>query len=305
MPSGRLKRTVAGNEPARWLALKMVQARARLDRGGRPPRVFATSVPKAGMHLVTAILDQLPEMRFSGLHLAPDDFSCGEPAPISGERPAGRPVDRGRLRTALERARNGQYVRAHFPPDAALLSTLDELGYRTVFVYRDPRDVAVSHAFYVTRLRRHQLHHRYAEVLKTDAERILASITGFPSDGQGEGLASLSTRVGQYRQWLTVPGVLACRFEELVGERGGGSSSAQLASIQRIASHVARPLSEEQAEAVARRAWSSGSVTFRKGAIGDWANHFDQAHREAFRGPGARLLADYRYEIDDGWIGDG
>lgn len=304
MPFGRLKRTIARSARARSVALGLLRTRARLERAGRPPRVFVTSLPKAGSHLATAVLDQLPAMRFSGLHLVPDDFPLPEAASSRDRPEPERPIDLGRLRRMLESARPGQYVRAHFPPIPALLTLLEELDYRTVFVYRDPRDVAVSFAFYVTDLKRHHLHQRYTNEFKTDAERILASITGFPRDSAGNGLVPLLALAQEYRAWLSAPGVLSSRFEDLVGERGGGSREAQLAAIERIASHVDRPLTERELDAVARRAWSSGSVTFRKGAIGDWTNHFVAAHREAFRGLGSRLLVEYGYEDDDAWIRD-
>ncbi len=305
MSPGRLKRSVARHERVRALALGLVRARARLDRGRTPPRVLATSVPKAGSHLATAVLDQLPAMRFSGLHVIPDDFRSSEAEASSDGRWWRRPIDFGRLRAALARVHPGQYVRAHLPPSPELLTLLEELGYKTVFVYRDPRDVAVSFAFYVTGLERHHLHHRYANVLETGDERILASITGFRRDSIGEGQPPLLALVEEYRSWLSAPGILACRFEDLVGERGGGSREAQLASIDRIARHVDRPLTREAIEAIARRSWSSGSVTFRKGTIGDWENHFVSAHREAFRGRGARLLIEYGYEADDAWTRNG
>lgn len=284
-----LARTLARSWRMRQLALRLLRARARLARGS-PPRVFVTSVPKAGTHLATAILDELPRMRFSGWHVTPQDF-----------RRAAGDVDWSRVEALLARQPQGSFVRAHFPWSARLAELLDRHGYRTIFVYRDPRDVAVSHAFYVSRLARHVVHGRYA-ALTTDSDRILASIVGSPADVHGPAVPPVARAVEEFLPWRTTRGVLSCRFEDLVGERGGGSAERQRRAVESIARHVNRPLEPEEVGAVVDRAWSPSSITFRRGAIGDWVNHFDASHREAFRGRAARAVIAYGYEDDDGWI---
>ncbi|HEV2076023.1 MAG TPA: hypothetical protein VGR10_07265, partial [Thermoleophilaceae bacterium] len=309
---------------ARAVAMRLVRARARLGRA-RPPRVFVTSLPKAGTHLATAALDELPHMRYSGWHVTPQDF--GQPdsspptsaerpdppvtrdarsAPIGADAPSVRrsssAVDWDTLAATLSAVPQGRFVRAHFPWSERLVELLRSLGYRTVFVYRDPRDIAVSHAFYVTRLRRNVLHRRYAHGFASDSERILASIVGSPADSTGPAVPHIGAPLEAYLPWRTTPGVLASRFEDLVGAEGGGSSEAQLGALQDIARHVERPLGPGEARRLAARVWSPRSMTFRRGVVGDWRNHFERQHREAFRGRGARLLVAYGYERDEGWI---
>lgn len=285
-------RTLAKSSRTRELALRLVRARARLGRGD-PPRVFVTSVPKAGTHLATAILDELPRMRYSGWHVTPHDFRAADGR--------GTTVDWDRVERMLAGQPQGTFVRAHFPWAPRLAELLDRHGYRTIFVYRDPRDIAVSHAFYVTRLARHVVHARYA-ALETDSQRILASIVGSAADSQGPEVPPLARALEEFLPWRTAPGALSCRFEDLVGERGGGSAERQREVITEIARHVDRPLGPEQAQAVVDRAWSPTSITFRRGMIGDWMNHFDDSHREAFRGRPARSVIAYGYEDDDSWI---
>ena len=102
-------------------------------------------------------------------------------------------------------------------------------------------------------------------------------------------------------QWIGRPGVLVCRFEDLVGERGGGSVERQLRGIEMIGEHIGRPLGPGQAEAIVSRTWSQKSSTFRKGVIGDWRNHFTEEHKQAFKEQAGAELVRLGYEDDLDW----
>jgi hypothetical protein len=55
-------------------------------------------------------------------------------------------------------------------------------GRATVFVYRDPRDMLVSHVFYATDMHKgHGMHTYYNETLTTMEERLNAAIQGVTS----------------------------------------------------------------------------------------------------------------------------
>ena len=102
-------------------------------------------------------------------------------------------------------------------------------------------------------------------------------------------------------QWIGGPGVHVCRFEDLVGERGGGSAERQLLAIEAIGEHIQRPLGRDQAKAIATRTWSQKSSTFRKGVIGDWRNHFTDEHRRVFKDEAGKELVQLGYENDLDW----
>ena len=291
----KAKQFVARSGRIRTTRNRGLQTLARVARSGRPPRVLVNSYPKAGTHLVTQLLDDLPQMRFTGWHIVPDDFTAGGGRPPSaGEMPA---LDWERVTTVLRRIKPGQYLTAHFSAYPRFLELLQQLEYRTVFVYRDPRDLAVSMAMYVARLSRHEHHRRYS-MMDSDAARLLATIIGFEPSAHERGLRPIGEQLRNYLGWLgATDDVLCCRFEELVGARGGGTDQAQVSAIRDIAAHVGRPLAKPEATEIAARAWSSGSVTFRRGVAGDWANRFDAHHAAAFAAQGGEdLLREYGYE---------
>jgi hypothetical protein len=268
----------------------------------RGPRVLAVSMPKAGTHLVAALLRNLPHMMFSGRHHVLRDFE------LPGARPQSRrqglresELDWERFERSLAAVNKGQFLTAHFAALPKLVSLLDDLDYRTILMTRDPRDVAVSGVFYIARLERHPLHERFTTELGDFDARLMASIRGLPATEGLRGLASISRRIARYQRWLEVANVYGCRFEDLVGPSGGGSKEAQHRAIGAIADHVHRHLSPAEIEAVADKTWSQKSSTFRKGAIGDWENHFSEEHRTAFKEIAGDALIELGYERDRNW----
>jgi sulfotransferase 6B1 len=259
------------------------------------PRVFANSFPKGGTHLLSALLGELPRMMFSGVHRAAGDYTDDE------LRPDGANLDWPRLRRTLESVNRGQYATGHFPHAAGLEELLDELGYRTLLMIRDPRDVAVSAQYYVTTMAGHDLHRRFAERYADEEERLAATITGFAADDDGRGQDSLGERLSRFVPWLSAPGVLVVRFEDLIGASGGGTRATQEETVAAVARHVGRELDPGRVSAVADRVWSDKSSTFRQGRAGGWRDHFTPEHIRLFKDHAGCQLIELGYESDLDW----
>lgn len=306
-----LAKTVTENPALRRVAIPAYRLYARAMVFNPGPRVLAVSMPKAGTHLLSALLRNMPHMRFSGRHHVLGDFLLPG---VAGHTTDKREADWSerqdmweselswdRFDRMLASVNRGQFMTAHFAPLPKLLELLERLEYKTVVITRDPRDVVVSGAHYVAGLQRHRLHQRFSTELATKDDRLLASITGLPPSGDEPGLASIGRRMARYGGWLQAPSAYVSRFEDLIGPNGGGSREAQRREIEAIAAHIARPLMPEQVDAVAAKTWSSGSTTFRKGAIGDWKNHFSDAHRAAFKREAGEQLIELGYEQAADW----
>jgi hypothetical protein len=254
---------------------------ARRIHGGAPPRVLANSLPKAGTHLLTGLLQRLPDMTYSGVHITL--------------------ADRPRLPRILGRVRDARYVSAHLPAAPDIVRLLDELQYRCVFILRDPRDAAVSDVHYILRFPQHPLHARL-HALPGMSQRLTAVIEGLPDVRDRLALMEpMSQRLRDYLGWLEVPGALTVRFEDLVGPNGGGDERRQLAAVRAVAEHVGRPLSEGQARELASAIWSPRSSTFRRGGIGEWREHFEAEHVELTKAALGDALIQLGYETDDRW----
>lgn len=293
----RLVGKLARNERLRDAAITSYRAYARAVIFYPPPRVLANGIPKSGTHLLTSLLARLPRMMFSGIHHALNDFSISSGI-AAEEMPE---IDHARLTHELRRVNHGQFMSSHFPAHPRLPQLLASSGYKTIVMLRDPRDIVVSHTFYVTRLSRHFLYRRYNELYKSDKERLLASITGFAADDYSAGQESIGRRLDKYLPWLKQGDVHVTRFESLVGEAGGGRREEQYREIATIAAHVGRAVSDEQVVRIAGKVWSPRVATFRKGRVGDWIEQFDDEHKAAFKEVAGRQLIDLGYETHLDW----
>jgi sulfotransferase 6B1 len=274
-----------------------VMARAMVFSPG--PRVLVNGMAKTGTHLVSSLLKNLPKMMFSGRHYSLVEFSPKSNERVTiGQIPS---VDWVSFKRTLGAVNNGQFMTAHFPGLDEIFSILEELKYKTIVILRDPRDVVVSSAFFITKLERHDLHNRFNSEFDDMPSRLLTCIRGLSRDERGLGMESIGHRIAMQLPWLRAPNTYVSRFEDLVGPRGGGTHTAQITEIMAIAHHINRTLTEHQAKQVAERTWSTASPTFRKGTAGDWRNHFTEAHKAAFKEVAGKALIDLGYEHSFDW----
>ena len=253
-------------------------------------RIFLNSVPKAGAHLVE-----------KALHLA----GCPRGArPLGSETLIGRREwvkrllreehapgggivlgleieARVRRRWVEKRLANmaaGTYLRGHVRHTDAFSDLLETHGFARIQVARDPRDVAVSHAHYVSQRKRHPFHAHYVG-LPDLGSRIRFSISGGAMPGIGT-LESLSSRYRGMQPWIEDPGSLTLRFEDLVGSAGGGSDEAQASAIGSLVDFLRIELTDEGLAHIVQDLFG-GTSTFRQGRIGSWRSAFDAAcHKE-------------------------
>lgn len=88
-------------------------------------------------------------------------------------------------------------------------------------------------------------------------------------------------------EWIKDPEVVVCRFENLVGENGGGSLKAQQNQIKTIARALninltSKKLNKMTSQLFGVRQGPDIGGTYREGKIGSWQNHFKDDHKEAF-----------------------
>jgi hypothetical protein len=178
------------------------------------------------------------------------------------------------------------------------LSALSASGRATVFVYRDPRDMIVSHIYYATQMHPgHWMRRYYTEKLDSMEQRINAAITGV--DEPGSELTDIRRRYASYLGWLERPGVLSLRFEDLILDRRSALKEL-LDYLQRRAFRL--QTSTDQAIAVLEQAVRPRkSGTFRKGQPGNWREHFTPANIALFKEKTGDLLQRLGYEAGSDW----
>lgn len=168
-------------------------------------------------------------------------------------------------------------------------------GVRYVVLYRDLRDVAVSHVFYVRRTPWHPEHPVYAnlsvpEGLAAFAERTLLAYADWVRSWHEnrDPKASLELR---YEQMLADPAAAMTRVaEHFELDR----SPARIREM--VESHSFQKLSRGRS----RGEESRGSF-FRKGVAGDWANYFTSQLKDLYKGLVGEFLIEFGYEQHHSW----
>jgi hypothetical protein len=125
--------------------------------------------------------------------------------------------------------------------------------------------------------------------------------------------ASLIRVAEQAALYAADPNNLVCRYEDLVGEMGGGSLERQLHELRRMAQFIGAELSEEQVFEIAeslygnefdpfgKQGFEHFHSTFSKGKIGAWRRAFKEEHKIAFKKKLGKALIELGYEDDDDW----
>ncbi len=107
-----------------------------------------------------------------------------------------------------------RHISSPIPPQSIRLITPRFIPY---FIFRDPRDVVVSHVFYVTDMEEHHVHHDYYASLPDFDSRLKVSILGRP-DTKTE-FPNIADRFSPYLGWLAHSEVKKIHFEDLVNDR--------------------------------------------------------------------------------------
>jgi len=273
------------------LPRQLPRAKRRLAAGddayARSPPVLANSFPKSGTHLLLQILQALPDTTHYG------SFIATTPTLTFAER------SRGAHLRLLGRIAPGELVPAHLYYHDEYHELLSRKHCVSYFIYRDPRDVAVSEAHYLTHMNRWHRLHRHFKNLPSDEDRITFSILGNRAHPTPYDYPDIAERFEKYRGWLDHGTVLGVRFEDLVSERRDETVRAV------IRFYLDRTGSRASADELVDRALSginsAASHTFREGKIGGWKSEFTAEHSRQMQDVAGRLLIELGYESELDW----
>jgi Sulfotransferase domain len=242
------------------------------------PRIIINSLPKAGTNLVSKLLDLAglqwnrvcfdsrlilranPVTRFwrKVSQCRGDEVIVGIGAPVSVPL---RFIDK-----SFAALQPNQFIKAHVGYTTAIVRVAEKHGIVPIVVIRDPRDVIVSQVHYVLSTPTHMLHRAFKEI--NDRERCFdAAINGgFLRDIL---LEDIRTRCLSLDVWLKSPRSIVVRFEDLVGDRGGGDEELQVNTVRSVFERAGIKKTEEETRRIAAELHGPGKKTFRKGQIGE------------------------------------
>jgi len=272
--------------PFHWARWRVRRIKQRDIFGGlMAPILFGNSFPKSGTHLLTQVLmgfaDLGPVVESSVSAITMYDGFTG--------------LERSHetIMSEVHRLQSGDvgYGHLHALPD--VLDALCRDGVAPIFLYRDPRDVVVSHAFYLTDIEKNHVHHQYySEELTSDDERLRVSILGRP-ELENISFPDIYQRFVPFFKWLEQPEILILRFEDFIAYRAE--------TIEKIYDHVIErgfPYNGERGRALEILEGAidpKRSPTFRSGKIGGWVDYFKVEHKDLFKQVGGA-------DVDRSWI---
>jgi hypothetical protein len=164
------------------------------------------------------------------------------------------------------------------------------------FIFRDPRDVVVSHVFYVTEMERRHVHHDYYQSLPDFNARLHVSILG-RADTEIE-FPNIAERFAPYLGWLDHKEVLSLHFEDLINDRASALARIMEHFLARVPIRASRELILDFLESSIN---PSRSPTFRSGKTGEWTKYFTEEHKKVFKDVAGDLLVRLGYETGRDW----
>ncbi len=252
------------------------------------PILLGISFPKSGTHLLDQIL-----LGFS--NVAPYAKRVHSfYAEYEGE--SGKKRDPQQALDWLDSLHPRDVASAHLFARPEAIARVCTAAFAPYFIYRDPRDVVVSHVYYVTDMELRHVHHEHYQSLPDFDARLKASILGRPDAGVE--FPNIAERFEPYLGWLDHPEVLTIHFEDLIKDRVSTLTRIMDHLLSRLPLRASRQLILDSLEASIN---PTKSPTFRSGKTGEWKKHFTDGHKKIFKEAAGDLLIRLGYEKDDGW----
>ena len=252
------------------------------------PTLLGISFPKSGTHLLDQIL-----LGFS--NVAPYSKRLHSfYAEYEGE--SGRKRSPEQALAWINSLQPRDIPSAHLFVQDEVMKRVCSSAFIPYFIFRDPRDVVVSHVFYVTDMEQHHVHHDYYASLPDFNSRLKVSILGRP-DIKIE-FPNIADRFAPYLGWLDQPSVMKIHFEDLINDR--------LGTLNRIIDHFCArvPLQtprQSTLESLESSINPQRSPTFRSGKTGEWKQYFTEDHKRIFKDVARDLLVRLGYEKNNDW----
>jgi len=238
-------------------------------------KAFVNSLPKSGTNLLAkclllfgykerghisagTILDSTPRafIRRMLWKCNSDGYLLGVNSPVMVRK---SPID-----SILRKVKEGQFISGHVGYQQELLDAIIANGFTPIQVIRDPRAVLASFVPYVLGDKNHFLHKLFKS-LPSD-ERYKAVLDGVTENISTQ--RSLKQCCEALDPWLNTDGVIVVKFEDIVGDQGGGSDVKGLEVLERLLGALNIP--RENISQVAENLYGPGRHTFRKGRVDSW-----------------------------------
>jgi len=252
----------------------------------RPP-ILANSFPKSGTHLLIQILQAIPGVRDWGSFLASTpSFTFRE-------------IPEDKMCQKIRKIVPNELVSAHLYYSKKVEKALADKNVVHYFIYRDPRDVVVSGAHYLTFMNKwHKLHKLFKNLPDMDS-RIKCHIEGIYDYQNSFIFPNIRERLMRYKKWIESPFGFSIKYEDLLIANKENiihdiifyyvKSSNIDVDIHRLTHEAIHNIDPKK------------SHTFRTGKISTWKQYFSIKNKELFKNYAGDILIELGYERDFNW----
>jgi len=247
------------------------------------PKIYINAFPKSGTHLAYLAIAHLAQPQKPKHHIGSFQDNCWT------NRWANIPL----IVHLMEGQPDGTWVIGHMGYREELEAVMQKIGTCMIFVYRDPRDVAVSQTYHIENGDDTFMHpdKRLFMDLGSHKDRLRAVVTGY------DRYPGIIERWEMYAPWLERDWLLPIKYEELRTDPRGSAEKILTYVIKRTAQYKGYTpvVIGENYEHMIQ--WATDmlqttehSSTFRRGEIGNWRNEFTPEIRDLFE------------ERNNGWL---
>lgn len=256
-------------------------------------RIFVNGFPKSGTHLIEQYVKPIaPAMRAESPWMG--SFAGNSWTEVW--------IEDFRLFRQMGWLNDGAYAKGHMGHRKDIELFLWGIGASVLFVYRDPRDVAVSLTHHILGNGQHPEREPYREATKKHGgpggfrEALKMVIAGYQGEvrnkatGEPNYYSSVIDRWRHYAPWMVVPWVMQIRFEDAIHKREQVAAAIVNLCVTRAALHrgYVATIPEEQLQIsvermVANTYKTDHSPTFRKGTDRQWVQWFDDEIKELWK----------------------
>jgi len=255
------------------------------------PVLLGISFPKSGTHLLDQILLGFSKVAPYAKRL--HSFY----AEYEGE--SGQKRSPGQSLAWLDSLRPCDIASAHLFARPEAVERVCSPKFVPYFIFRDPRDVVVSHVFYVTNMETRHVHHEYYQSLPDFDSRLKVSILGKLDSLEPDiEFPDIATRFAPYLGWLDHDEVLSIHFEDLINDRASALTRIMDHFLARVPLQAPKQLIHDSLESSIN---PQRSPTFRSGKTGEWKKYFTKENKHRFKSVAGDLLVRLRYESSNDW----
>lgn len=252
------------------------------------PPIFANAKPKSGSHLLLQIMNGFCQ-------IAPYAYVAADP--VRTIKASGGRRTEEEVLADLKAIRPGVIGWGYVDATPENTKFLCKPGRTNYFIYRDPRDMLVSHVFFATDMHLSHGMHEYYQSLNNFDERLKVAITGINQNNLF--LVNVRQRYEGVFEWLEQSDVMCIRFEDLINLREQ-TLNKMLDEVEKTGFSI--PVSREKAlQVLLTSIQPKKSHTFRSGKTGGWKDHFTSEHKSLFKDVAGDLLEKLGYEKDNNW----